>query len=63
MKMNPKFDPTTHVSDTLVLVIDRNNKRFGELGRLTAHDWGEYGYYYAKFADGSEETFRDGLCR
>jgi hypothetical protein len=55
------FDPYVKVEDIAVLVIDRNHPRFGQLGRLTFHDWQEYGIYSVAFQDGSVDV-PDGLC-
>ncbi len=56
------FNPTTSVDDIVMLVIDKNNKRFGQLGRLSWHDWNEYGVYRVSFAHEAED-FPDGLCK
>jgi hypothetical protein len=57
------FNPTTHVDDMVVLVTEPSEERFGELARLTDHDWKEYGVYFVEFADGTQAQFPDGMCK
>lgn len=58
-----RFNPTTPVSSVAVLVTDKDNPRFGQIGRMTLHDWRESGLMYVIFADNKEEEYHDGWIR
>ena len=53
--------PSTPISDVVVLVIDRENPRYGQLGKLKGYDWLEYGIYDVEFKDGKWEQYPDGI--
>jgi hypothetical protein len=56
MEITNMDKPQVSVDNIAVLVIDRNHARFGELGRLMAHDWKENGDYIVRFPKGDEIT-------
>ena len=57
------FDPSTDTRDITVLVVDKDHPRFGDIGRLIAHDWREYGIYHVEFGENDSEKFPDGLLK
>lgn len=57
------FNPDIHVDDCVVLVFQKGNERFGEIGRLEYHDWREYGMYGFVFADGNRKEFYGGIMK
>ena len=58
----PEFKaPDTPVSDVVVLVTDRENPRYGQLGKLKGYDWREYGIFDVVFKDGKYEHYPDGI--
>ena len=54
------FNPNTHVSNFIMLVVDSDHERFGQTAELTAHDWKEYGQYFLCFPDGTRLNISDG---
>ena len=60
---NMEFNPNTNVKDMVVLVVDPNHLRYGQVGRMLYHDWQEYGGIGVMFRDGIAEEFYDGLMK
>ena len=50
----------THIDNLVVLVTDKNDERFGQIGKLLMHDWKEYGIYWVEFKDGKTKDYPDG---
>jgi hypothetical protein len=53
----------TRVKDIVVLVVDREHTRHGQIGAMLYHDWREYGEIGVKFPDGNTEEFYDGIMK
>jgi len=53
----------TRVEDMVVLVVDRDHQRHGQIGAMLYHDWKEYGGIGVKFPNGNTEEFYDGIMR
>jgi len=51
----------TSVDDMVVLVVDQEHQRHGQIGRMLYHDWRESGDIGVSFSDGSMEQFYDGI--
>ncbi len=53
--LDPKqFNPVFPVKDIFMYVKNPNNPRFGQVGKLLAHDWKESGELHIEFSDGVE---------
>jgi hypothetical protein len=52
-----------HVMDMIVLVVDRESQRHGQVGKMLYHDWREFGGIGVEFADGRQEEFYDGIIK
>ncbi|HLC87011.1 MAG TPA: hypothetical protein VJH65_01910 [Candidatus Nanoarchaeia archaeon] len=57
------FNPNISVDDIVVLVVDKNHPRYGEIGKMLHHDWMDYGEITVKFEDGELEVFYDGIMK
>ena len=53
---------STNVKDIVILVTDKKEARYGQIAKLRAHDFTEYGMYHVKFKDGEFAKYPDGLC-
>lgn len=58
-----KFNPDTPTDDLVVLVVEHDNPRFGQIGKLLYHDWREYGMLGVVFPGGEFEEFYDGIMK
>ena len=58
-----EFDPHIPVEDVVILVTDRDNPRFGQVGALYAHDWSDLGRYHVRFNDGELVEYPDGIIK
>ncbi len=56
-----KFD--TKIEDMVVLVVDREHQRHGQIGTMLYHDWMGYGGIGVKFPDRNTEEFYDGIMK
>jgi len=52
-----------HVQDLVALCVDSSHEKFGELGKITFHDWKDSGRIGVVFKDGKELVFPDGLVK
>ena len=53
----------TKIEDMVVLVVDREHEKHGQIGTMLYHDWKEYGKIEVKFPDGNTEEFYDGIMK
>ena len=51
------------VNDLVALCVNSSHEKFGELGKITFHDWKDSGRIGVVFKDGKELVFSDGLLK
>lgn len=52
-------NPSVNVNDMAVLVTDKSNPRYGQIGKMDYHDWNNSGEIGVIFSDGKLEKFYD----
>ncbi len=49
----------THLDDLVILIVNPQDARYGQLAKLTEHDWKDSGLYLVEFLDGKMEIYPD----